>query len=97
MLLFGFLLPYCIITLFYILIIYELNPKRHQLLTKSLSNRIQIKQVRRDIAAAKAALLLVLVFLLAWTPYALVYIFITLNVSVYEEIEKTYVRINMGY
>ena len=79
MLLFGFLLPYCIITFFYILIVYELNPNRNQLLARNSSNRIQIKQVRRDKAAAKSALLMVLMFLLAWTPYAVVDNLLKLN------------------
>ena len=73
LILFGFIVPYFTIILFYTLLIRQLNPNCHdQKFAIEFRHSSRGRQFRNDIAAAKSALVIIGAFLIAWSPYALV-------------------------
>jgi len=73
MLLMGFVLPYLIMLVFYGLIIYELCPyTRKKNFSIEFRKSQRARKMRQDVAATKAAAIVILAFLFAWTPYAIV-------------------------
>ena len=70
---FGFFLPYFIIVIFYILIIHELGPRMmKKKFGEDFRKTNRSKQIRQDVAATRAATLIIVAFMLAWTPYAII-------------------------
>ena len=69
---FGFILPYSLIIMFYILIIYELNRNIQKTqVKKELRKYVKGNAIRNDIAAAKSSAIIIVAFAISWLPYSI--------------------------
>lgn len=84
----GFFVPYLLILILYILIVRELNPYTNkEKYTLEFQKSFRGKQLRRDVAATKAGLFIIISFLVSWLPYAVVCTYAQFGVNIQQFIQ----------
>ena len=87
MLIFGFFLPCFVIVVFYTLIVLELSPYMQKKKFSSDFRRIQrCKKTRQDIAAFKSAIIIFVLFIISWAPYAILCTYAQFGVEIAQTI-----------